>query len=186
MNIVGEPTAPLFGLAAEFDSAADLLRAAEGIRAAGYERFDVFSPFPLHGMNHAMGLKTSGLGKFVFLGGLTGFLTAVALEFIPSSWIYPLVVAGKPTGFFTVPAFFPIMFELTVLFSAFAAVLGMLFLNDLPRWNHPIFNWERFKRASDDKFFALIESKDPKFSAGEISDLFASLGGKNITLLHEE
>jgi len=182
MNIAGESAAPLFGLAAEFDSAADLLRAAEEIRAAGYECFDVFSPFPLQGIKD----KPSGLGKFVFVGGLIGFFTAVAIEFIPSSLMYPLIVDGKPIDFMTAPAFFPMMFELTLLFAAFTAFLGMLWLNGLPRWNHPLFNWDRFKSVSDDKFFVLIETKDPKFSIAETGGLFASLGGKNITLLHED
>ena len=110
MNVAGNPQAPLYGLAAEFDSAAELFAAAKKIREAGYRKFDVYSPFPIHGMDAAMGLKPSMLGKVVFIGGLTGFLTAVGLQFIPTSIIYPLIVMGKPTNFYTVPAFFPIMF----------------------------------------------------------------------------
>ena len=112
-----------------------------------------------------MGLKHSLLGKIIFLGGLSGFITAVTLQFVPSSFIYPLIVMGKPTNLFTVPAFFPIMFEFTVLISAFTATFGMLIMNGLPRLNHPMFNWERFKRVSDDKFFCVIEESDPKFAA---------------------
>lgn len=186
MNVAGNPQAPLHGLAAEFDSAAELYAAAEKIRDAGYRAFDVYSPFPIHGMDQAMGLKPSNLGKFIFIGGLTGFLTAVGLQFIPSSILYPLVVAGKPTGFFTVPAFFPIMFELTVLFASFTAFFGLLIANGLPRWNHPVFNWDRFTRVSDDKFFAMIESRDPKFQAQDAGAFLAELGGSNITLVHED
>src|SRR5687767_1150697 len=132
MNIAGNSQAPLHGIAAEFDSAAELFAAATKIREAGYRRFDVYSPFPIHGMDEAMGQRPSSLGKFVFIGGVLGFLTAVGLQFIPSSIIYPLIVMGKPTNFYTVPAFFPIMFELTVLFSAFTAFFGLLLMNGLP------------------------------------------------------
>lgn len=186
MNVAGNPAARVFGLAAEFDSAADLYAAAQKIREAGYRDFDVYSPFPIHGMSEAVGERPSRLGKFVFIGGLVGFLTAVGLQFIPSSIIYPLIVMGKPTGFYSVPAFFPIMFELTVLFSAFTAFFGLLLMNGLPRWNHPIFNWERFQSVSDDKFFAVIESTDPKFEAQAAADLLSALGGSNLTLVHED
>lgn len=184
MQSVGNPAEPVYGIAAEFDTAADLYHAAEQLRDAGYEKFDVFSPFPIHGMDQAMGLKRSVLGFFVFFGGLTGFITAVTMQFVPSSFLYPLIVAGKPTNLMTAPAFFPIMFELTVLFSAFTTLIGMFLLNGLPRWNHPLFNWERFKKVSEDKFVAVIESGDPKFSEEEAFEFFSSLGGQNITKVH--
>jgi hypothetical protein len=186
IQTAGNPQSPLFGVAAEFDSARDLFHAAEQMRDAGFTRFDVFSPFPIHGMDAAMGLKRSVLGKIIFLGGLIGFVTAVTVQFVPSSFIYPLIVMGKPTNLFTVPAFFPIMFEFTVLISAFTATFGMLMINGLPRLNHPMFNWERFKRVSDDKFFCVIETKDPKFAEREVRDFLESLGGRNITKVYED
>jgi hypothetical protein len=186
MESAGNPQAPLYGVAAEFDTAGELFHAAEKMRDAGFTRFDVFSPFPIHGMDPAMGLKRSLLGKIIFLGGLAGFVTAVTIQFVPSSFIYPLIVMGKPTNLFTVPAFFPIMFEFTVLISAFTAVFGMLIMNGLPRLNHPMFNWDRFKRVSDDKFFCVIEQRDPKFSEREVRDFLESLGGRNITMVHED
>jgi hypothetical protein len=154
------------------------------IRDAGFQKWDVFSPFPIHGMDEAMGMKRSFLGKIVFLGGLTGFLTAVTLQFGPSSFLYPLIVAGKPTNLFTVPAFFPIIFELTILLSAFTAVFGMLIMNGLPRLNHALFNWDRFKKVTEDKFFVAIEARDPKFSERSVRDFLTSLGGTNITTVH--
>lgn len=184
MNTAGNQSAPVFGVAAEFSCARDLYRAAEKIRDAGFQRWDVFSPFPIHGMDEAMGMKRSLLGKIVFLGGLTGFLTAVTLEFVPTSFLYPLIVAGKPTNLFTVPAFFPIMFELTILISAFTAVFGMLIMNGLPRLNHALFNWDRFKKVTEDKFFVAIESGDPKFSERSVRDFLESLGGTNVTTIH--
>src|SRR5260221_4198037 len=106
-------------------------------------------------MNKVMGLGKSPLGFLIFFGGLTGFLTAASLEFIPSSFLYPLVVHGKPVNFFTVPAFFPIMFELTVLFSAFTAFFDVIVMNRLARLHHPIFDNEAFRRATSDAIFLI-------------------------------
>lgn len=178
--------APLYGFVGEFDTAADLFHAAEMVRDRGFKRWDVFSPFPIHGMDDAMGLGKSIVSYIVLAGGLAGFATACALEFIPSIITYPLIVQGKPTNIFTVPAFFPIMFELTVLFSSFAAVFGMLFMNRLPRWHHPLFNWDRFAKATDDGFFLAIEAHDPRFSESGTRELLEQAGAKNITLLRDE
>ena len=184
MRTAGNKEAPIYGVSAEFSCARDIFLAAEKIRDAGYRRWDVFSPFPIHGMDAAMGMKRSVLGQVVFLGGLAGFLLAVGLQFGPTSFFYPLIVAGKPTNLFTVPAFFPIMFELAILISAFTAVIGMLAMNGLPRLNHALFNWDRFKKVTEDKFFVAIESGDPKFSERSVRDLLESLGGTNITTIH--
>ncbi len=186
MQLAGNPTAPVYGIAAEFHSAAELFHAAEKLRDAGFKKFDVFSPFPIHGMDDAMGLGRSQLGKVIFCGGMTGLLTAVGLTFIPSSFIYPTIVAGKPTNLFTIPAFFPILFELTILFSAFTAVIGMLVMNGLPRLHHPIFNWDRFKKVSDDKFFCVVESTDPNFKESAVREFLEEIGGKEITCVHED
>jgi hypothetical protein len=186
MDRAGNSDSPLFGMAAEVPSASALYQAAEKVRDAGYTRWDVYSPFPIHGMDHAMGVKKSWLSALVFIGGLTGLTIAAALTFYPSTIEYPLIVAGKPTNFFTVPAFFPIMFELTVLLSAFTATFGMLALNGLPRWNHPIFNWNRFDRVSDDGFFLAIEATDPKFDEEATREMLEGLGAKHITLVYED
>ncbi len=175
----------IYGLGARFSSATEIYEAAKKIRDKGFRRWDVHTPYPVHGMDAAMGLKHSILGKIVFCGGITGFTTAVCLEFIPSSILYPLIVHGKPTGLFTVPAFFPIMFELTILFSAFTAVGTMFVLNGLPRWHHPVFNWDGFGQFSDDGFMMIIEAADPKFTEQGTSELLAELGAKDITLIHE-
>src|SRR6202022_4145797 len=121
-------TKPAFAVIAEFSSATTLYEAAEKVRDAGFRFWDVHSPFPIHGMNKAMGLGKSPLGYIIFCGGFLGFTTAVLLEYIPSSFLFPLIVHGKPVNFFTVPPFFPIMFELTVLISAFTAFFGVFIL----------------------------------------------------------
>jgi len=175
----------VYGLGAQFESAADLLHAAEKVRDAGFRRWDVHTPFPVHGMDKAMGLGKSWLSTPVLIGGTTGFITAGLLTMIPSFGLYPLIVHGKPTNIFTVPAFFPIFFELTVLFSAFAAVFSILVFNRLPQWYHPVFNWERFKRASDDGFFLVVEARDPKFNEEKTRALLAEIGGAHVTLIHD-
>lgn len=183
---VGPTDEPLFAVGAEFQSARDLYHAAECVRDAGYKHWDVYSPFPIHGMDEAMGLTKSWLSALVFIGGLTGFFLAVFIEFGASSFLYPLVVAGKPTNIMTIPAFFPIMFELTILFSALTATFGMLALNGLPRWNHPTFNWDRFKKVTEDKFFLAIEANDENFSVDSTSKLLNSIGGTHITAIRGE
>jgi hypothetical protein len=173
------------GVIAEFPTAAALYHAAEQVRDKGYRFWDVHSPFPIHGMDKAMGLRKSPLGYIIFCGGLTGFLTAASLEFIPSSFLYPLIVHGKPVNFFTVPAFFPIMFELTVLFSAFTAFFGVFVMNRLPRLHHPIFDYEEFRRVTTDAFFLIIEASDPRFSETVTREFLETVGGKDVTLLYE-
>jgi len=175
----------VYGLGAEFDTAADLMTAAEKVRDAGFRRWDVHTPFPVHGMDKAMGLGKSWLSIPVFIGGTTGLLTAALLTLVPSWAIYPLIVHGKPFDWRTVPAFFPIFFELTVLFSAFATVFALLIMNQLPKWYHPVFNWERFKRATNDKFYVVIEARDTKFSETKTRELLEGIGGKHVTLIHD-
>ncbi len=186
MQVAGNPQSPLFGMGAEVSSASALYHAAEKIRDAGYRRWDVYSPFPIHGMDQAMGLKKSWLSALVFCGGITGLSIALLLQFYPSTIEYPLIVAGKPVNFFTVPAFFPIIFELTVLLSAFTATFGMLALNGLPRWHHPIFSWDRFKKVSNDGFFIAIEATDPKFNEEATRAMLEGLGARHITLIHDD
>lgn len=175
----------VYGLGAEFGTAAALMRAAEKVRDQGFTKWDVHTPFPVHGMDKAMGLGKSWLSAPVFIGGCTGLLTAVLLTCIPSFGIYPMIVHGKPYNWATLPAFFPIFFELTVLFSAFTTVFAMLIMNQLPKWYHPVFNWERFKRVTDDGFFIVIESRDPKFSESKTRELLETIGGAHVTLIHD-
>src|SRR5215469_17483914 len=174
-----------FGAVAEFGSAGELYHAAEKVRDAGYRFWDVHSPFPIHGMNKAMGLKKSPLGYIIFCGGSLGCLTAVLLEFIPSSFLNPLIVHGKPVNFFTVPPFVPIMFELTVLFSAFTAFFGVFVLNRLPRLHHPLFAYRPFRRVTRDTFFIVIEAVDPRFSETGTVEFLTEVGGKEAALVYE-
>jgi Protein of unknown function (DUF3341) len=176
----------VYGYLAEFKSASALYKGAEKIRDAGFKKWDCYSPYPIHGLDHAMGLKRSILPWFVFFGGITGTCTAFALAYSTQVIIYPTVVQAKPVNIFTVPAFFPIMFELTILFSGFATLFGLLALIQLPRLNHPLFASLQFHRATDDAFFIAIEARDPKFSPNSTRDLLTEIGGANIELVEEE
>ncbi len=180
------PLKRVHGFLAEFKSAKDVYHAAEKVRDAGFSHWDVHSPFPIHGMDDAMGLPRSILPNLVFIGGATGTLTAFLLEYLTQVVIYPTVVQSKPSNIFTIPAFFPVMFELTILFSAFTCLFGGLALMRLPRLHHPIFNSENFKRFSDDSFFICIEARDPKFSMEKTKTFLEEIGGKNLELVEDE
>lgn len=171
-------------LLAEFSTPAEVLHAAEKLRDAGYTQFDTHSPFPIHGMDAAMGLKDSKLGLIVFPAGLTGTTAAFLMMWWMNGVDYPLVIGGKPPG--ALPSMVPIMFELTILFSAFATVFGMFHLNRLPRHHHPIFNSERFKGFSDDKFFVSVESSDPKWSADRTQKLLEECGPAHVELVYDD
>lgn len=169
---------------AEFDSPAAICRAAEQVRNAGYRKWDVYSPIPIHGMNEFMGLKPSKMawivGTCAAIGASGGFL----LQWWTSAVAYPLIVHGKPYGAWE--QFVPVTFELSVLLAGFGAVFGMLAINGLPRWSHPLFSKERFLRASDDGFFIAIEARDKQFDPGKTRSLLESAGGVNIELVEKE
>ena len=176
----------VYGYLAEFESASALYKAAEKVRDAGYQKWDCYTPYPVHGLDGAMGVKRSILPYFVFFGGLTGLVTAFLLAYVTQVGIYPTVVQGKPANIFTVPAFFPVMFELTVLFSGFTALFACLGLCQLPRWNHPLFASRQFHRVTDDGFFIGIEARDPSFSAEGTRGFLDEIGGDNIELVDED
>jgi hypothetical protein len=175
----------VYAMAAEFPSATALYHAAEQIRDAGFKKWDVYTPYPVHGMDKAMGLGKSWLSAVVLCGGITGLLIAVVLEGYPSLIDYQTVVDAKPTNWATVPAFVPIFFELTILCTAFTIVFTLMVMSQLPRWNHPMFNWERFTRVGDNGFFLAIEARDTKYSEEKTRTLLESIGGEHVTLIHD-
>lgn len=168
----------MFGLLAEFKHTGDLLTAAKLVNKAGYKKWDTYSPFPVHGMDDAMGLKPSILGRIVFGHGLAGFALGASLTIWTSSMAYALNISGKP--FANIPSFIPVIFELTILLSAFGAVFGMFYLNNMPKHHNKLFNSERFKRATDDGFFIVIESDDDLFNESKTADLLREAGAIHI------
>jgi hypothetical protein len=172
---------------AEFKSAHDVLHAAEKVRDAGYVRWDAHTPFPVHGMDRAMGLRDSRLGWIVLLFALTGLTGAFAMMHWMNGVDYPTVVGDKPPGApEALPSMVPILFELTILLSAFGAVLGMFHLNKLPRHHHPVFESDRFRLASDDRFFISIEADDPKFDVEKTRALLAGAHAANVEVIEED
>jgi hypothetical protein len=155
----------LYGLMAEFDNPADLVEAARRTREAGYKRLDAYTPYPIEALTEALDIHDRRLPAVVLGGGILGGLAAYALCYWTSVIAYPLNIGGKP--FHSAPAFIIPTFETTILFAAFAAVLGMLALNGLPMPYHPVFNAPRFAMASRDRFFLCIEAADPKFDHDE-------------------
>jgi hypothetical protein len=169
----------IYGILAEFDTATEMVDAAREIRDAGYTKTDAFSPFPLHEIDEALGIKRSILPYLIFAGGITGLLTGLGLTYFVHVIDYPIIVGGRPH--FSLPAFIPPMFELTILFSAFVAVFGMLFLNGLPSPYHPVFNVPRFALATREKFFLVIEAADLKFDYDETRSFMEGLGAQEVT-----
>jgi len=177
----GEQVGPVFGALARFPGPAELLAAAERLRAAGYRRFDTYSPFPVHDMDRAMGLGRSKVPLFTLAGGLFGLAFAQWIQWFQSAVAYRLVVGGKPLN--SVEAFVPITFETMILYAAFGAVGGMMVLNGLPRLYHPVFRGRSFGRVTSDGFFVTVEARDPKFDRGATPALLAAAGGTEIEVL---
>lgn len=170
-------------LLAEFQTPDELIGAAQRVRDAGYQRWDVHTPYPVHGMDQAMGLADSRLGWIVLVAGLTGLALAVVMMQWMNGFDYPLVIGGKPPEAYATMV--PVMFELTVLASAFGATFGMFALNRIPRHHHPVFYSERFEACSNDKFFISIEAEDEKFHPSTTRAFLDGLAPSYVELVEE-
>jgi len=173
--------ATLYGLIARFDSAPEIYHAAEIVRDAGFKNWDCITPFPVHGLDGAMGVKRSNVPKFSILGGITGFTTGMSLIWFTGAFDYKLIVGGKP--YFSPLFAFPIAYELTILFTAFATIAGMFILNWLPQHYHPTLKSEQIIRGLDDTFYVVIEARDPKFDLARVKNLLGEAGAKEISEL---
>lgn len=169
----------LYGYLAEFNTPADLVAAANRTREAGYRRVEAHSPFPVEGLAEAIGFQKNRIASLVFVGGLMGGIGAFAMQYYASVIDYPLNVGGKPLNSW--PAFIPVTFECTVLAAAFAAVFGMILLNGLPMPYHPLFNVEKFSRASSDGFFLFVRWDDAKFHETETRAFLEGLSPESLS-----
>jgi hypothetical protein len=169
----------LYGLMAEFESPAELVTAARRAREEGYAKMDAYSPFPMHELTEALGIRPTKLPFVVLAGGIIGCATALGMMWFSATIHYPLNVGGRPLASW--PMFIPITFELTVLFASLSAVFGMLGMNGLPQPYHPVFNAPRFALASRDRFFLCIEAVDPKFDRERTSRFLATLGARVVS-----
>jgi len=167
---------PIYGLMAEFNSSDDLIAASHRIYEAGYRKVDAFTPYPIEEVSEALGHHRSKLPGIVLGGGLLGGLGGYFLQYWSQVIVYPMNIGGRPVHSW--PAFIVPTFECTILGAALAAVFGMFFLNGLPQPYHPVFNVPRFAMASRDRYFLVVEARDPKFDRDEtrrfLSDLNAS------------
>jgi hypothetical protein len=171
----------VYAVMGEFADPHELVVAGRKIRERGYTKLYAMTPFPVHGIDEALGIPYSILGWIVICVGLCGTATALGLIWYVGAINYPLVIGGKP--FFDVTYSIPITFELTVLLSAFGAFLGMWGLNGLPRLYHPSANYSMAHRATDDRFLLVIEATDPKFDARMTADHMRSVGADTVEVV---
>lgn len=174
----GTAAGGLYGVVAQFGTVEDLMRAAERVKAAGYTKTDAYTPFPIEGLDEALGMKPTRLGWIVLAAGVLGGLGGFFMQWWANTQYYPLIIGGKPLNSW--PNWIVIMYELTILSAAFTAGLVMIFRNGLPRAYHPIFNTPGFEAASRDKFFICVESADPRFDLRRTTAFLESLGPERV------
>lgn len=168
-----KPPTTAHGVMAEFDSPEKLLAAARTAFESGYRHMDAYTPIPVDGLTEALGHEQTKLQRIVFVSGLLGCAAGYLMCLYLMKYDYPLNIGGRPLNSW--PAYVPVTFEVTILFAALAAVIGMLALNGLPRPHHPVFNVEEFERASRDRFFLCLEASDPKFEVATAREFFTRL-----------
>lgn len=167
---------PVHGVMAEYDSADAVVAAARQTMAQGYTRVEAYTPVPIEELNDIIHKKRTVLPKLVLGGGLSGMATGFGLQYWASVIEYPMNIGGRPYASWT--TFIVPSYELTILFAALTAAIGMIALSGLPQPYHPVFNVDRFSMASSDKFFLVIESTDPKFS--DAAEFLKSTGAKGV------
>ena len=171
----------IYGMIAEFSDPADLLHAAEKVRDAGYKRWDCHSPFPVHGMDDAMGLGRSPVGFIVGTAALLAFAFVVGSLYWITAVDYKWVISGKP--YFSYQAYVPVIFAVCVLTSAIVATITMIVLDRMPQWFHPLFESHNFTRFCDNGFFISIAAVDQKYDESATRNLLSEIGGKNIEII---
>jgi hypothetical protein len=165
----------LWGVIAEFRSADDLIAGARSVREAGYTRWDAHAPFPVHGLDEAMGIRSTVLPWLVLGAGMTGALLAFVMQYWMNAVDYRFIIGGKPFNSF--PSSVPVIFEVTVLLSSLTAFFAMLGFNKLPELAHPLFRNASFRRATSHAFFISVEAADPRFDAEAIERFLREAGG---------
>jgi hypothetical protein len=170
---------PSFGVMAEFDNPTALVNAARAAREKGYRELDAYSPFPIDELSSALHLHRNKLPLIVLLGGLTGMATGYLLQYYVTVINFPINIGGRPLHSW--PSYIVITFELTILFAAISAVMGMLALCGLPMPYHPVFNAPNFALASRNRFFLCIEARDPLYDSVRTADFLRTLEPKEVS-----
>lgn len=163
----------LHGLMAEFETEEAIVHATGQAVDAGYKQMEAYTPYPVEEIMDLLHLHKNHVSLVILIAGLIGCAVGFGMQYFSSVSHYPLNVGGRPLNSW--PAFIPVMFECTVLFAAIAAVFGMLMMNGLPRPHHPTFNVDRFKYASQDRFFLYVDVEDPQFDHKETKRFLESL-----------
>jgi Protein of unknown function (DUF3341) len=179
MSSLRDSRPPVYGLMAEFPSAEALIEAARQVHAAGYEKVDAFTPYPIEAVSEALALPRSKVPLVVLLGGLLGGTGGYLLQYWSQVIRYPMIIGGRP--FHSWPAFIVPTFECTILGASLAAVVGMILINGLPQPYHPVFNVPRFALASRDRYFLVIEARDPKFDSDATRRFLAGLNASEVS-----
>jgi len=186
LPISGCKNEPLYAIGARFETPDAILAAATRLKKEGFTCFESYTPYPVHGLAEAMRLPKSILSLLVLGGGVSAVLIALSMELIPTMFIYPLMVDGKPTNLSALPEFVPITVALTLMIAAVTAVAGMILLGGMPRLNNPMFAWDLFQRGASRSFFLSIEARDVKFSIASVTKLLEELGAEDVTAIHQE
>jgi hypothetical protein len=185
-----QPENKTYGTIGSFESPGELLHASEVLRDAGYTRFETFTPFPVHGIEKAMGLKPTHLPWIVLIMGSTGLMIGIILQAFANGlefdWYltgFSYLISGKDQIY--APTMVPVAFEVTVLLSAFGAIFGMFALNRLPMFYHPTFKHQLFERVTDDRFFICIEAMDTRYNSELAREILEKVGAEHIEELTE-
>lgn len=172
------PPTPYYGLLAEFETPQGVLKATRHARREGYRIMDAYTPYPVRGLATALGEHRTQIPPVVLAGGIVGASAGFFMQVWTMGWDYPFNSGGRPL--FSWPVFIPIAFEVLILIASISALLGMLFLNGLPRLHHPVFNVPRFTEASQTGFFLCIETLDPRFDGERTRQFLAGQGAKEV------
>jgi hypothetical protein len=167
------PKTTIYGLLVEFLTAQEILAASHQARGAGYRQMDAYTPYPVEGLAAELGMRATRIPFVVLMGGLVGAGLGFLMQYYSMAIDYAFNSGGRPHNSW--PVFIPITFELLILVGAFAAFLGMMFLNGLPHFHHPLFNIPQFDRSSQDRFFLCIEATDPQFDRRITAEFLATL-----------
>jgi hypothetical protein len=172
------------GLVGLFDDSTSLVKAARTVRDAGFEKWDCHTPYPVHGLDGAMGVKSSLIPTICLTAGLLGVGAAVGMQWWMSAVDYPVRIGGKPL--FSWPAFVPIVFEMFVLFAALATMGGVLFFCKLGRWHSPLHDSGLMHHVTSNRFALVLEARDAKYSEDGARRLLERAGCTDIQPLLED